>query len=1371
MRRKERILLIAATLIILVMAWGYYRNIKPNLENAEKGYAEKSMLNLSGNMDEKVLLKILSESDYFGDPAYERYLANRLKIKLQEKSLGNLGELNKRFFCVNAQEMAKEGGETGATRYLISATELGLDSALVAKLPSLQLGSEIAVMPENSGISITGNVENDKKAPVVGVLVRLREEISQSVQDSILEDFLSKYKGDDAEDLMGLILADLDTILKITSYYAQTDKNGNFKFIHLEKGKNYSVIPIQAGKEYGVLRGVSQIGKTTKKSFSFQEKEHKLPLFDAKSFIQAKKDKVFTVRTPDAFRNNFSRSLLLFIIGFWFFHFVLVLRKEEYDEFILPILMMLSGISLLVLYAIQDPLRDNDYGTDTAMYVFVVMLLFSILALLLGKKLIVKTLAFNLKRHFLHNKNLSPRTSKWLGLHKETQGYLWMLVSILLILALAFFGSGPEGSNVKVNLGPIQISELSKFFMIVFFSHFFSSNFLAFRSIGNNRYLIARYSLFMLIAFVGLIGLYIVVVGDQGPALVLCLTFLAFYAFAKNDFSSMIVGVLFFGVSLFIFSKVPGGGALLPYFSGVVLIGLFIYSLMKRKHESLFLIILLISSFIFLELLPFDFAERLTDRNNMFVNKWDNTLHGGDQVAQGVWALNSGGFFGQGLGKGFSNVMPAYHTDMIFETIGEEMGTFTLLVILVLFGLLFYRSMLVARRTGNVLLFYLINGVAVVTLIQLCVIVGGSLGLMPLTGITVPFLSKGNSALMVNLAAFLTVIIFSQIKGDKISLNHIKKNFDMLNVNMILTFSGLIVVFGITLMIYLYKANDTIIRPVKVYSKQGEWIYSENPRISIVKNLLNAGNVYDRNGVLLATSNKDTFLLAKSVAEANLANMTSFEKQQRSIQKRYYLFSEDLIYWLGDANTGLVSSEYLGYVAEYRLQSKLRGIEAPLKESIAETSDKYREAPYLPYEEKTSILKKYDNSYYRQFLKAGLDSKMIKEENKKKNKDVYLTLDVKLNQIINKIIRSEEFKDYKTSVVAIKTNSGDVLASAFNPIPDAKDIRTLSEIKPAYYHLLYTKAFYNRLVTDKDFGLFHRSVPGSTIKVVDALAFLSREGVLGADTVYYFTDPEKIRKDDPIGRVDMRRGIVESSNNYFISLMNKEELHPELFKLYNEVGISIANKGGYYIEKPTIYAEQDINTKWYSYISKDKGKNFFNPKFQGTRKKYVGSDYSWISWGQGPVEATPLQMARLFGAIANHGKLYKNKFLYKDYLGVTPNELQTDLEIKSGITAKLESFLKDQTASAKMSTDQYPVYGKTGSPERTETIYNLKNRTSHVVKVTDGWYVFYMRNSKYDKSPIVFAIRIQGKGNSGNAVAIARQIVEQLKANQFVLPI
>lgn len=345
------------------------------------------------------------------------------------------------------------------------------------------------------------------------------------------------------------------------------------------------------------------------------------------------------------------------------------------------------------------------------------------------------------------------------------------------------------------------------------------------------------------------------------------------------------------------------------------------------------------------------------------------------------------------------------------------------------------------------------------------------------------------------------------------------------------------------------------------------------------------------------------------------------------------------------------------------------------------------------------------------------------------------------------------------------------MASAINPLPDAKDIRTIAEIKPKYYNSLYTKFFHNRLVADRDFGLFYRSVPGSTIKTIDALAFLSREGVQGAETTYSFKEAEKIRADEPAGHIDMKRAIVESSNIYFITLMNDKELHPELFKLYNEVGINIANKGGYYIEKPIIYAEQNINSKWYSYISKDKGINFFNPKFQGTRTKYVGSDYSWISWGQGPVEATPLQIARLFGAIANHGDLYKNKFLYKDYLGIAPNELQTNLEVKAGITAKLESFLKEQTTSVKMSTSQYPVYGKTGSPERTERIYNLIKKKSAAVKVTDGWYVFYMQNSKYDNSPIVFAIRIQGKGNSGNAVSIAKKIIEHLKAYQFVNPI
>lgn len=1387
-RNKERILLLATTVILVVMAWQYNHNIKSTLEKVEEGYSEKTVLNLNEDFNEKALIEILSKADYFGDVSYESFLVKSLKQKLQNNTLPNLGALNKRTFMVNAEEMNQNAGEWGKTRYLISSTELGQNSDFFANIDTIKLSSQKKVSEKESGLTISGKVTKYrelsliekikeklhllKKVPAINVVVCLKEELPQTVKDSIVDAYLGQYKNTDfsplfSDSLFKAETLDLDKIVKLETFYAITDKDGKYSFSNLDRGKNYSVIPVKKGKEYGVLKGVSQISKSNNK-LNFIEKEHLLPLFDAKSFALIKKDRALTVRTPMAFRHNFIRSFFLFILGFWLFHIALTLNKNRFEEYMLPTLMLLSGIGLVVLYAVQDPLRDMDFGTSAAMRMFYVVMLMSSV-LFLRKKWLQRIIGFRLS-YFLHNKNLLP-TFLTKNLHKAPRGYIWLFFSISLILLLAILGDGPEGSNVKVNLFGIQVSELSKFLMIVFFSYFFTANFSSFRTITNNYYLIKKYNLPMFLGFIILLVLYVGVVGDQGPAMVLCITFLFFYSYAKDEFFVMILSGIGFGVLLMVMSKLLGNSNLMSVICGGFIIAALIYSLKVKKHESVFFIILLISSFIILADFDVSFSQRLADRNSMFLNKWDNSLHGGDQVAQGVWALNSGGFSGQGLGRGFSNVMPAYHTDMMFESIGEELGMISLFAILILFGLLFYRTMLVARRTGNTFLFYLINGFAIVTLVQLGIIVSGSLGLIPLTGISVPFLSKGDSGLMLNLAVFLFVIVLSQIKGSNIELKHIQKNFDTLNAYVILTFGGIILLFMTTLGVYYANANNTMIRPVKVLSKQGEWMYSENPRLSIIKDKLKAGNIYDRNGVLLATSEKETFLSAQSKAQRNLANMEAFEKQKRSIRKRYYPFSEDLIYWLGDANTGLVANENIGYVAEYRLQSKLRGIDAPIINNTTVTSNQYREASYLPTETKVSVLKQYDNSYYRKFLKAGIDSKLIERENAKKDKDIYLTLDVKLNQLLNEIIRSDEYKDYKAAVVAIKTNSGDVLASAINPSPNISDIQKLVQIKPKYYNMLLSVMFgYNHFVADRDFGLFYRSVPGSTIKAVDALAFMSRAGVGGADTTYTFIAEERIRKDDPIGKVDMRRAIVESSNNYFISLMNNEELHPELFRLYNSVGINIANKAGYYVEKPSDYIDADAEAQWFDYISKNKGVNFFNPKLKGTKDKYKGSDYSWIAWGQGPVESTPLQMARLFGAVANHGPLFANKFIYRDNQGITSDVEETNLETKPGITGKLESFLQAQSTSARMS-ERYKVtiYGKTGSPERKEKAYNATNKKSTVVGRTDGWFVFYVKHSKYEGSPIVIAIRIQGKGNSANAAAIAREIIEKMKANQIII--
>ena len=105
--------------------------------------------------------------------------------------------------------------------------------------------------------------------------------------------------------------------------------------------------------------------------------------------------------------------------------------------------------------------------------------------------------------------------------------------------------------------------------------------------------------------------------------------------------------------------------------------------------------------------------------------------------------------------------MPAYHTDMILESIGEELGMLALIAIFLAFGLLTYRSLLAARRTGKPFLFYLVAGIAIATMLQFFLITAGTLGLIPMTGISVPLLSKGNAGIIVTLSLFVWVLIIS----------------------------------------------------------------------------------------------------------------------------------------------------------------------------------------------------------------------------------------------------------------------------------------------------------------------------------------------------------------------------------------------------------------------------------------------------------------------------------------------------------------------------------------------------------------------------------------------------------------------------------
>lgn len=1360
-RLKEGLLLLLATLAIVAMAWRLSLNRKADLDTTTKQYADGTAVQLDAHTSEAQVAKLLIAHDLFGDSAYSQWVAKELKAMVSEHPLPNIGALNKRTYQVPASTMAKAGA-WGRERYAIACATLGQD-ATYAKAQHQDLPAEIPIHP-NGGYTFAGRVRNAQDEPQSGVVVRLRRELPQRVRDSIENAFWQAHK--QAGDYMALDSATLQRIVPEEVYFAKTDAQGRYTFTGLVAGQHYSVLPIAEGYSFGEVRGVASIDRDYT-SLHFTQREHRMPLFDKASFAQVRTLKLFTVRTPEQASDALLTGVLWLVGSVWLLHLCLALRGRDKEQVLLPLLTLLVGIGMVVLFAVQDPLRDLDYGTSMAQCVAIVMIGIAVLSLT-PTAVLVRMANFSLPA-WLHARGASPRMVRTLAPLGKPQGLLFLGTSILLILLLAIVGSGPEGSGVKVNIGPIQVSELSKYLMVAFMAYFFTAHHHAFREIENNVYLLRRYCATMLVGFVVLIGLYVAVVGDQGPALVLCLTFLIYYAYARHQFAVMLGAGVGYAVLLWGLSQVLEAGMLAIVSVGVV-IALFLYVWHKRRHEAMAFIVLLMSSFVILQQLPFSFAERLAERNSMFTHTWHNALHGGDQVAQGIWALASGGWFGQGLGLSQSSVMPAYHTDMIFETLGETLGTLALVGILVCFVVLFYRTMLIARGTGHRLLFYLIMGSGLVTLVQASIIIGGSLGLLPLTGISLPFLSKGNSGLMINLAVFLLILLYAQWRGTSEAQATIGRQFDHLNTYVLLAFTGIGTCFIVALGIYLWQADTYMVRPVQVLSRQGEWMYSENPRLKRIVRQLHAGNLYDRTGKLLATSDRDAFLTSRPTASTYGADLRQFDKQRHGLRSRYYPYGDALLLWLGDANRMLAMSEQQGFAAEQRLQAQLRGLTAPIMATATATSDRYREAPYLPEETHTSTLIARDYSAFVPFLKAGPQSDLIAQHNASRERDVTLSLDLHLQQLIAKVLAQPTYAKYKTSAVVVQTKTGDVLASANHPMPSAQALRSIGQFSPRYYNLLMSiKYGYNHLVADRDFALMEATTPGSIVKPIDAWAYLNRTGLAGTNTAFHFSASEKIRRDEPVGGVDLYTAITRSSNLYFVALMNEKEVHPELFDLYHAVGVSYYGQGGFALAPPQAYDPTQATDLWMRHLSPEKGKAYNSPKLRGTPLRYKGADYSWMAWGQGPITATPLHFARLFGALANGGALYDNRFVLKQGSHHVAPHLAQTLNKQQGVPAWLDSALKDQPNARSISTATHvAVRGKTGSPERTTRRYDNTRQRTVSQRTTDAWFVCYLPQAHYEGSPLALCVRIQGIGGSKHAAQLAQSIIGQMKTHGFV---
>jgi cell division protein FtsW (lipid II flippase) len=139
----------------------------------------------------------------------------------------------------------------------------------------------------------------------------------------------------------------------------------------------------------------------------------------------------------------------------------------------------------------------------------------------------------------------------------------------------------------------------------------------------------------------------------------------------------------------------------------------------------------------------------------------------GYQIQQAIYAVIAGGITGTGLGFGSPGYVPLSHSDFIFAALVEELGAATAIAVIVLYAILILRILRVALLlpTGQVFERMLLVGIGAHFFIQVFIMIGGTLNLLPLTGVTVPFMSQGGVAVMVNLIEIGIVLALMQRMG------------------------------------------------------------------------------------------------------------------------------------------------------------------------------------------------------------------------------------------------------------------------------------------------------------------------------------------------------------------------------------------------------------------------------------------------------------------------------------------------------------------------------------------------------------------------------------------------------------------------------
>lgn len=294
---------------------------------------------------------------------------------------------------------------------------------------------------------------------------------------------------------------------------------------------------------------------------------------------------------------------------------------------------------------------------------------------------------------------------------------LYGIITVLLIGVL--FMPAQKGAHRWYDLGffDLQPSELAKLVMIVAFACFIV---LRYEDINRLR------NLLLSVIFMAFPALLILIEPDLGTAMV----FIAIF------FVMMWVG----GVS----PKIIGIALLIIV---VLVVGIFIY------------LYFITGGFQYVpdeapRFLPMEPYQ--INRLIIFINPYMDPLGSGYHMIQSEVAIGSGGFLGKGFGQGSQvqgNFLPEHHTDFIFSVVGEEFGFLGSMGLILLYSIFLYRGIRIAYNAKDLLGTLIVSGVVAMFAFQIFINVGMTIGIMPITGLPLPFLSYGGSGMLVNMMA------------------------------------------------------------------------------------------------------------------------------------------------------------------------------------------------------------------------------------------------------------------------------------------------------------------------------------------------------------------------------------------------------------------------------------------------------------------------------------------------------------------------------------------------------------------------------------------------------------------------------------------